>query len=1464
MKKLTQHFKKIILLVFFTVSLLVSKTYSAPRTGSPYYRYGEALQKAIFFYKIQRSGDLPDNYPVIWRADDCLDDGKDVGLDLTGGWHDCGDGVKVGNTIVYALSTLAWAVYEYREAFERSGLINDILDEIRWGAEYLIKCHPEPNVFYYYVGNSSDHDYWIPHEVLHLMTTRPSYKVDVSSPGSDVAGGAAAALALTSIVFKSSDPYFSQQCLRHAKELFNFAYTYQGISPSVAFYGSSSYLDDLGWAGVWLYLATNDSFYLEKAEECILSPNFSIGGFHTHCWDDVRYGAVLKLAQITGKSVYIEAVERNLDWWAGGGAPYSPGGLVTFDGWGNLRYVSAAAFLAFLWSDCNLGTASKKQNYRNFAESQINYILGDNPNNMSYIVGFGEKYPQHPHHRTAHCSWLSMIDVPSTHTHIAYGLLVGGPNNSDDYVDDVRRYEQTEGGIDYNAALVGALAKMYLMYGGEPLDDFPSEKYFTPKEQRRPEYFVRGWLEFQDQYSMDIIIQLNNRSAWPPTIKNKLSCRYFVDLSEIINAGISPESIQVSLLAAPEGVKITPLTQWYNNIYCITLDFTGIMIYPGRTDFCEKVARFKIRYNTTTWRNDNDWSYQNLTFTNDTTWDAKLFTGTTKFIPVYDDGILLWGEEPPRPNDTTSPQSPKNLQTIVLNSTQIKLTWEKPSDLDLAGYRIYRSTYPNFQISSATFLTELKVKEYVDKGLKSYTTYYYKVVAFDTSGNVSLPSNEAFTYTLSNVPAPTNLTGIALGPTEIKLSWQEVTHPDWYSYLIYRSTSLSANFILIKEVRTNEYIDSSLLPETVYYYYLTSKDKYGCESANSAIISVKTLQVDKEPPSAPTGVSFTPVDLTTILVDWKDNPEEDISHYLVYRSTTSGFIPSEENFVASVSTSSFLDTNLNKNTRYYYRIFAVDRSGNISEASEELYARVKFEFEIHARNPDLNTNDQWIKSYFRIVCNTGEEVSPFELKVRYYFTRDNHSLNELNPIKYTCQLENPYTGTLHNYTNLALYDYGPITGVDTCLEVTFSSGAPTFKGAGQYALMELVIAAETPFDETDDYSLVLSTSFIPWEKITLYRNGILVWGIEPGPPTANFNFSPLYPKVGQVVYFYDKSTDSNGEIVEWLWDFGDGTTSNQQSPTHIFTQPGNYTVTLSVKDNDGQTSSKSIAIKVTSEDDPPTCKIVAPKNQAIVYGLITISGTAVDDISVKSLELYLNEELLYSTTVYGTNYSFNYLLDTTNLSSSTYTVKLVVYDTKDQSAQDEITIIVDAPPACSISSPKDNENLFGVVTVGAVATDDNGISKFELYIDNEIHYSSQSVTLSTYTIILHKINTRELKLPDGIHEIKLVVYDTRNQKAEDKVAIVLENKKYAVVKKHIFISPNNDKVNEKIDFTSARDIKRILIYDTKGKILKELTQESEFVWEPKIGGKLIKTGMYIYKIEKKNGEVLVGSIVVVK
>jgi hypothetical protein len=125
--------------------------------------------------------------------------------------------------------------------------------------------------------------------------------------------------------------------------------------------------------------------------------------------------------------------------------------------------------------------------YLDFAKNQIDYILGNNPNQMSYMVGFGDNYPKYPHHRAA----SGILEGPPAdekkelpERHILYGALVGGADKNDEYHDNVNEYVYSETGLDYNAGLVGALAGLSEYYGK---DQLPEE---TPDIAGKPiEYY---------------------------------------------------------------------------------------------------------------------------------------------------------------------------------------------------------------------------------------------------------------------------------------------------------------------------------------------------------------------------------------------------------------------------------------------------------------------------------------------------------------------------------------------------------------------------------------------------------------------------------------------------------------------------------------------------------------------------------------------------------------------------------------------------------------------------------------------------------------------------------------------------------------------------------------------------------------------------------------------------------------
>ena len=452
-----------------------------PRPTPPGINYAEALQKSLLFYDAQRSGALPPDRRVRWRGDSALRDGTEAGIDLSGGYYDAGDHMKFALPLCSALTMLAWGGIQYAEGFKQSGQWNDLLNTVRWGTDWIVKAHPAPDEFYGQVGKGDlDHASWGPPESMTMP--RPTFKIDATKPGSELAGEAAAALAAASILCKKTDSAYSGQLLSHARQLFAFADAHRGkytdaIPDARNFYHSyTGYHDELAWAAAWLYKATGEAGYLEKAAAIYKKHLKGSLIAWTHSWDDKRYGTAVLLAQLTRQPVYQQDVESFLDYWTmgrnGRRINTTSGGLAWLSPWGSLRYAANTAFLAFVYSDT---FRKNRDRHRSFAERQINYILGDNPPRRSYLVGFGENPPKNPHHRAAHGSTTNSILDPAENRHILYGALVGGPATPDDYSYEDKRSNSmaNEVALDYNAAFTGALAKMVLLYGGRPLENFP-------------------------------------------------------------------------------------------------------------------------------------------------------------------------------------------------------------------------------------------------------------------------------------------------------------------------------------------------------------------------------------------------------------------------------------------------------------------------------------------------------------------------------------------------------------------------------------------------------------------------------------------------------------------------------------------------------------------------------------------------------------------------------------------------------------------------------------------------------------------------------------------------------------------------------------------------------------------------------------------------------------------------------
>jgi hypothetical protein len=674
-----KHLLPLYLTIFF---VLTTKTDAA-------YNYGEALQKAIYFYECQQSGPLPAWNRVQWRGPSCLHDGADAGKDLAGGWFDAGDHVKFNFPMAFSVTMLCWGVVENRDAYEKSGQLPYILNDIRFTADYLIRCHTAPNEFYGQVGDGGlDHSFWGPAESVEARMNRPSAKIDAAHPGSDLAGEAAAALAAASMVLGTTDAQFSATCLTHAKQLYAFADQYRGkydvsITAAQGYYNSwSGFKDELVWGAAWLYMASNDSVYLSKAESYYDSlntePQTTTHSYKwTIAWDDKSYGCYVLLARLTGRQKYRDDAQRWLDYWTVGAGGQkitcTPGGLAWLDTWGSNRYAANTAFAALVYSDW-LTVDSLKTRYHDFAVKQINYLLGDNPLRRSFVVGFGSNPPCHEHHRTAEGWYPGDASDTVACIHSLYGALVGGPDASDTYTDQRSNYTCNEVACDYNAGFTGALARLYKEYGGTPLAVFPLRDSVTEQ------FYVLANINASGDRFTEIKAILCNKTNEPARVCTKLSLRYFVDLSETVSAGISVGDITVQANYLQGKAKVSALTPYNgsNSVYYVEVLYDGDSLYPGTQDSYKREAQFRISLPQTaaasSWNPGNDWSYQTVGMAGQAAMKAVN-------MPIYDNGVQIWGAEPNKqPVDAVV--SPKDVLTKGNYRAAIRLHGDY---LDLSG-----------------------------------------------------------------------------------------------------------------------------------------------------------------------------------------------------------------------------------------------------------------------------------------------------------------------------------------------------------------------------------------------------------------------------------------------------------------------------------------------------------------------------------------------------------------------------------------------------------------------------------------------------------------------------------------------------------------------------------------------------------------------------------------------------------
>ncbi len=453
---------------------------AALNTSAADHNYMEALAMSLYFFDSNACGSGITGGPLTWRGD-ChtydaeapvgsldgsakafVDPDGDGKVDVSGGWHDAGDHIKFNLTIGFALSSLGISDYINPGIYEKAGCRDHLEYEMRWGADYLMKTTFLDDsgkvvaVAHTIADGGTDHSFWSSPEVQ--TYERPIFWLTPNDNNSSVSCEMAAGLGAAAYVFKDSDPEYSAKCAKYAKALLEFGTKHVGNNTGGigGFYSTDAqYQDEEAIAQAWLWIVG------EGDKPTRVPKNKDYGGSQydgwVYSWDKVWQGYATLMYKATGDSAFRDELIVEIDGQGG-----MKVGKYNTNGWGTSRINCAIQMDAYTVAD-----GDPNSEYAQGAKWQLDYILGDNNLGYSFLLGFGDKWPVHIHHRAANPGGDGITSAQNPAAkYTNYGMLVGGID-ANGYEDHADRYQYTEGALDYNGCFAIASACAANLFGGD-------------------------------------------------------------------------------------------------------------------------------------------------------------------------------------------------------------------------------------------------------------------------------------------------------------------------------------------------------------------------------------------------------------------------------------------------------------------------------------------------------------------------------------------------------------------------------------------------------------------------------------------------------------------------------------------------------------------------------------------------------------------------------------------------------------------------------------------------------------------------------------------------------------------------------------------------------------------------------------------------------------------------------------
>jgi endoglucanase len=384
--------------------------------------------------------------------------GEIIKKDTTGGWHDAGDYGKYMPTAGLAVTQLLM-IYELTpgkfnnfklDIPESNNNFPDLLDEVKYELDWMLKMQDKNGGVYHKVNT-----YNFPPAITPDLDKEQRFIFEISTASTAIFAGS---MAYAARIYEKAMPEYGKQLRKTAIEagkflLDNLDKVLWASKDNTGLYKTGAVNDELFWAFCELYRLTGDNKYYKNAMKFIgIRLDYPIIG-----WDNTYVLGLYALyfndkTPKEQKDEIKNFIEENSSKWIE---------RIMTDG-----YNCSLSSSEFTWSSnknaCAKGLMlimayqmSKKEEYKQAARYQLDYILGVNTLSKSFITGVGTDYVRYPHHRY----------VISTEK-LMPGFLIGGPNNNAEcgtydkgqgprgYRDVYQSFSCNEYAIDYNAPLV--------------------------------------------------------------------------------------------------------------------------------------------------------------------------------------------------------------------------------------------------------------------------------------------------------------------------------------------------------------------------------------------------------------------------------------------------------------------------------------------------------------------------------------------------------------------------------------------------------------------------------------------------------------------------------------------------------------------------------------------------------------------------------------------------------------------------------------------------------------------------------------------------------------------------------------------------------------------------------------------------------------------------------------------------